>query len=601
MDIRQFADKYLGNWKPAGKELKVHECPFCGRRRWKFYVNSATGKFFCQSGSCNESGTFIKLQHKFGLKVDFKKSISNEVKADKVLYIPPSEQAKFAMMTDDMYKWWSERGISKETLLYMKVCRKENAIAFPYLQESELKMMKYRDYSFDVRYGTTIKKKLWQESNGTPVLWGIDKIDFEQPVVLCEGEPDMLSWIEAGYKNVVSVPFGTGNMEWIENNFSFLEKINEMYICFDKDEAGRKAEKIVKSRLDTIMNLKKIDLGSYSDPNEALVSEGKDKLIYFYEHAKEYRIDGYHYAENIHVNTELPEVTTFLKTVDTQTGGFKFGDLHIWSAYTGCGKTTFLSQKALNDVANGYKVCYYTGEDSKEDILTKIALQLYGMEGTKEIYNKVTGRYERYPTKESADKIQRDIGKNLIILEDEIILSSEDIKKKMKSALMKDNCRVFIIDNLMQIDIVKKGMESKNELQKNFVRDLVRFARANSIQIHLVAHNKKPDGSATSGKTYDVSGASEIVNLAHMVIGLDRLTQARKEELAEKGIYADGVFNVLKKRKRQGLGGFAFLKIDPDYQIFYDADESEPKKIEIVKKMYGFEGVEITDKDMEVF
>jgi len=595
MDIKQFVEKYLGKFKPAGKELKVEECPFCKRKKWKFYINSESGMFCCKSGSCDEHGSLLKLQHKFGIKVKFKQSMNNNSTENTIVELTDTEKAEFKEMNAEQYEWWSKRGISRDTLIYMKIQQRRGAIVLPYLQENEIKMIKYRDMVEGKG------KKVWQQKGGTPVLWGVDKLDLEKPVILTEGEPDMLSWIEAGYKNVVSVPFGTSNTEWIENNMKYIEKMKEIYISMDNDEAGRKAEKNIMARLGDIINFKKINLGTYSDVNKALVSEGKEKLSYFYDNVQEFKIDGYYYGCDIDAEVELPEYTSLLDCIDVETGGFLFGEVVVWSAYTGCGKTTLLSQMALTDIANGYSVCYYSGEDSKESLTTKMALQLYGEEATRKVYYAATKREEVVLKKEYADKLKKDLGKKLVMLEDEVILNNEELKAKILKALRYDNCRVFILDNLMQIDILKKEQENKNELQKKFVRDLVRFARAYNIQLHLVAHNKKPDTSQSSGKTYDVSGASEIVNLAHKVIGLDKLSDKRKEELADKGIYADGVFNVLKKRSRFGKGGFALLKINRDYQTFYDADLDKPQRVQINKNTFGFEGVEVSDELPELF
>lgn len=578
MDVLKFAEKYLGEFKIRGKEVNIKKCPYCGKEKWKFYINKNTGLFKCQSGSCQASGGFFKIQHKFGIKVKFKESITNieNGNTDGILHIDKQKQLEFKVMTDEMYDWWNKRGISKGTLHYMNVCRWKEYIALPYLQENELKIMKYRNMDIGK------DKKVWQEPGGIPVLWGIDKIDYNEPIILTEGEPDMLSWIEAGFKNVVSVPFGTSNLDWINNNLDFIEKIKIMYICFDSDVAGEKAIKNIQARLNKMMQLKKINIGTYNDVNEAYMAEGKDKLIEFYEFAEYFKENGYHYGEDIEVATGVPEATGFLESLDVNTGGFKFGEVVVWSAYTGCGKTTILSQMALKDISLGYNVCYYTGEDSKEDIMTKIALQLYGKSGTNRTYNKLTKEMEEYPTIETAKKIKAEIGKKIIILEDEAVLTDESLNSKMQAALTKDNCRIFIIDNLMQIDILKKSDENKNDMQKNFVRGLVRFARKNNIQIHLVAHNKKPEGNNSAGKTYDVSGASEIVNLANMVIGIDKLSKKRKDELFEKGLgEADAMLKVLKKRKRQGKGGVSLLKFCNDFATFYNSNDNDPERLKI--------------------
>ena len=596
MTALQFAEKYLGEHKLVGKEIKAKQCPFCGKEKWKFYVNTENGNFFCQSGSCNAGGSFLRLKHKFGLEVKFKESLSNKIRTETVLTITPEKQKEYVPMTAEMYKWWVDRGITKPTLDYMKVCSNKGNIVFPYLQESELKMMKHRDMVIGK------EKKVWQVEGGTAVLWGLDKIDFTQPVILAEGEPDMLSWIEAGFKNVVSVPFGCGNLEWITNNFEYLQKIKEMYLCFDNDTAGRKATVSVRARLSEFINLKKINTGTYSDVNEVLKHEGKERLKELYEHAQEFKIDGYYYGENISVNTELPEATSFIKCFDKNSGGFKFGELVIWSAYTGSGKTTLLAQKSLKDIANGYNVCYYSGEDSKEDLITIMAMQLHGKEGCRQVYNKITDEKEYLPKVEVAEKMKKQLCRKLIIIEDEVILNDKELTSKIQSALTKDNCRIFILDNLMQIDIIKEDGDNKNDLQKKFVRGLVRFARKNNIQIHLVAHNKKPADNANSGKTYDVSGAAEIVNLAHMVIGVDKVTKKKKQEMIENGFEpCDAVLNILKKRKKQGKGEPTFLKFDTEFSVFSDVHSEFKEKIVFGSETSVFEGELVECEVPEMF
>lgn len=75
------------------------------------------------------------------------------------------------------------------------------------------------------------------------LLFNMNRINTTAPLLICEGEPDCLSAIEAGFTNTVSVPLGSGNFHWIEENWDWLEQFDSIIVCSDNDEAGQKCKK----------------------------------------------------------------------------------------------------------------------------------------------------------------------------------------------------------------------------------------------------------------------------------------------------------------------------------------------------------------------
>ena len=66
-DIFNFVKEKLGEYKVSGKEIIVKKCPYCGKEKHKFSINTEKGLFQCFSGSCRETGSIGKLYKKFGM------------------------------------------------------------------------------------------------------------------------------------------------------------------------------------------------------------------------------------------------------------------------------------------------------------------------------------------------------------------------------------------------------------------------------------------------------------------------------------------------------------------------------------------------------
>ena len=61
---------------------------------------------------------------------------------------------------------------------------------------------------------------------------------------------DALSLYEAGARNVVSVPSGCSNLDWIDHCWNWLERFQTIILFGDNDEPGRKMIREVVRRLD---------------------------------------------------------------------------------------------------------------------------------------------------------------------------------------------------------------------------------------------------------------------------------------------------------------------------------------------------------------
>ncbi|HAN21843.1 MAG TPA: hypothetical protein DCP51_09270 [Clostridiales bacterium] len=56
-----------------------------------------------------------------------------------------------------------------------------------------------------------------------PILYNMNKINYDNPLLITSGELDYAAAIEAGYLNAVIIPLGNGNTHWVIECWDFLE------------------------------------------------------------------------------------------------------------------------------------------------------------------------------------------------------------------------------------------------------------------------------------------------------------------------------------------------------------------------------------------
>ena len=103
-------------------------------------------------------------------------------------------------------QWFADRGISQETLDYLDVSegpefmpqtgKEENTIKFNYYIGNDLINVKYRDG----------RKNFKLYKGAEKIFYNINSIIGHDSCIIVEGEMDVLAFVEAGIKNVVSVP-----------------------------------------------------------------------------------------------------------------------------------------------------------------------------------------------------------------------------------------------------------------------------------------------------------------------------------------------------------------------------------------------------------
>lgn len=454
--------------------------------------------------------------------------------------------------------YFSKRCISRETLDYCDVRedKKGNVVFNFYDTNDVLTMVKYK-LSHKPQKG---ESKSWcqKDADTTPLLFNMNRVNPNQPLLITEGGPDCLAAIESGYKNSVSVPLGANNYGWIEQNWEFLEQFNNIILAFDNDEAGIKATKEVIYRLGTwrtsVMNLP--DTVEYNgkkvrvkDINELLFYKGKNAVIEAIVNAKDAPVQSvvdFSSVEDIDID-KMDGIYTGFKEVDKVIGKIFYSMVTIVSGLPSSGKSSFLNQIISNVIDSGEKVWIFSKEMNANILSNWLTISLAGSGNLKEYISNYTGApYYKIP-QEIKEKIRQFYEGQLFIYKDDAPNDEDSLFISMEECVRKFGTRTLIIDNLMCIALKNAGND-KYEAQTDFFNRLLGFAKKYNVAIVIVCHPKKLPAGVREVDMYDISGSSNIINLAHLSFALRRISKKEKENYKCPYARYDVLLSIIKDR-----------------------------------------------------
>ena len=200
-------------------------------------------------------------------------------------------------------------------------------------------------------------------------------------LILTEGEIDAVSVAQVIQKLAVcSLPQGAqGAVRAIKDNWEYISGFDEVVLCFDMDEHGRKAAQQVAELLP--VGKAKIAHLPLKDANECLVEgRGRDIVSAIFE-ARTYRPDGIVAATDIRDALAVADAASAVsypyKRLNEITLGLRKEELVLLSAGTGVGKSTLAREIAYKLHMEGHRVGMIMLEESnKKTILSMVGLHM---------------------------------------------------------------------------------------------------------------------------------------------------------------------------------------------------------------------------------
>lgn len=508
---------------------KTSTCPKCSQHRKPQNQKQKCASVFWDTGllHCNHCGERTQMH-------TYKKKSDNELK----IYQKPKPKQKSNLSKKVVDYFKNERHISEETLIKMKISdtkkwmpkngNNTHVIEFNYFLFDELINIKSRGKNKDFRF----------EKECELILYNLDAIIGQKEALFVEGEPDVLSFVESGLNNVVSVPNGftlprpdgtsSINLNYLDDYFGFLEPIEKFYLAFDNDIAGIEGQKEFIRRLGA-EKCYLVDFKDCKDANDYLKKYGKDALKQTKLDAKQVPLEGVEQIKDIQ-----EELIDFWKngakrgaTIDLEgfdeVASFEMKQYTLLLSAPGSGKSDFIDHICAKFAT---KYGWKTAICSPENVPTKFH------------YDKIVRKILGYRPK---DKLFTDNVKNTIDfiqnhyihLKQQTRFYLEDVLEKFAELVKRKGIRIFVLDPFNKIKLKSVDRSKVNEYTEEYHIMIDEFCKKYDCHVFLVLHPnklsmKRLGKDAFSEKTYkmptayDAKGGGEHFDMSYNIIGMVR-------------------------------------------------------------------------------
>lgn len=490
MKIQSSNTKLLYSYEPNG-ERSV--CPECSHLRKKKTDKCLAWDKTNNRGFCHNCGTAFFEYKPFEPKQ----------------YTVP-EWKNITSLTDGAVKYFEGRRIGQTTLNKMRVYsdqefmpqsgKIEGVVCFPYFYNEKLVNIKYR----------TKDKNFKLVSGAELIFWNIDCLQKFDEVIIVEGEIDLLSFIQAGFENVLSVPNGANkNLEYLDNCIELFNNINKIYLATDQDTKGID----LRDELIRRFGAERCYIVSFKDckdANEYLHKYG-DEIHDVIKDSKPVPVKGIIEAGNIYADIRdlyengvqkglqinCPEIDKYIT--------WESGRLAIVTGIPSSGKSEFIDYiVAKLNIIHGWKCGFFTPEN--------YPLKFH----YRKLFEKLIGKpFDKSETSElEYDMAYEYIRENFFYILNEQDFTVESILQSAKILVKSKGIKVIVIDPYNKLE--HKYTDSETQYISRFLDQLITFAKMNNVLLFLIAHPKKMEKDA-SGKVrvpslYDISGSANFYN-----------------------------------------------------------------------------------------
>ena len=401
----------------------------------------------------------------------------------------------------------------------------------------------------------------------TTEFFGQHKFSSGKRLVITEGEEDALAlkqaFLNCKYKVcAVSMPDGAKNIKCFEQNLEWLEKFESVILCLDNDRDGKEAtKKAVKYLTPGKVYVAKLPV---KDACEMLKAGRDRELCEAIWNAEQVIpggiVNGKDTWEALQDSTSKECVPYFAgcEVLNEKTKGIRFGEISLYTAGTGVGKTSFfkeLEYYLINNRPENVGIIHLeeTLGDSVRDLMS------IHMNKRIHLWDKAI------PETEMRNAHQHLFDSGRVEFVDHFAsLDSEDLIHKIKYLAIGKGCRFIFLDHIsIAVSEFAQG-GSEREAIDTLMTKLTKVVTNLDIWIGIISHLRK---TGTEGKSFelgaiptldDLRGSGGLKQMTWDVIALSRDQQS--EDPMERNL---NYLHVLKCRHTGDTGPAGALMFNP--------------------------------------
>lgn len=281
---------------------------------------------------------------------------------------------------------------------------------------------------------------------------------------------------------------------------------------------------------------------------------------------------------------DIVAIPTGYSYLDNAIRGLILGEVTILSGLNGSGKSSWLNSVMLNVIHRGYKVACFSGELTDFNVMKWLTQSAAG----KNYVHKIEGSDYAYEVDDRVyDKVADWLSDKFYLFNNNYGNKFEQVISDLEEVANK-GVHLIVLDNLMSISI--NGISGdRNEKQKQFILEIVEFAKKKNVHVVVVCHPRKESGSQTLLRKESIAGSSDLSNAVQNVAivhrcGEDFCKRASEffgKEKAEKYMEYSNVVEICKNRS---YGVVDFL-----VGMYYEVETKRFKNYKAEHIVYGWQ------------
>lgn len=344
---------------------------------------------------------------------------------------------------------------------------------------------------------------------------------FDLPVVICEGEIDALSCMQAGWERAISVPDGWGKdaskAKVLHDAEAALRRSPYVIVAADADEAGESMPRAVATLLAGHDVREARWPEGCKDANDVLVQYGEGELSRCLNDAR--RIDPP--GGTITGLADLPPMSerrvlrTGIRGFD-RVIAFECSALSIWTGTPGSGKSTFLTwaahEVAWNEDIRVGILAFETHPHALRDQLSLIrgGVTWHGM------HDEDQARFLA-----ALDPKFRIVHRRF---NDGTVHRIEWLEEMIRTLVLRDGCKLIVVDPWNELEHLPAPGESMTAYINWALQRMRQIAEELEVHVALVAHPRKmpTDGSGRAPTGYDIADSAAFFNKPSLGVTVHR-------------------------------------------------------------------------------